>query len=114
MKTTKKAKPLLTSTIGDLTDRTCGFCGLNLQFTKVDRSAKTAWLSCPIFLSERKFSKNEHSSFTVPLDETGYVAGDEEKFSLPAKDASAQKRPQHDRPEKTGHPPGAFGRRGSS
>lgn len=112
MKQNKNAKLLAQATVGDLTDRKCGFCGLNLQLAEVDLGEKTAWLSCPTFMSERKFSKNEHSSFTVPLKETGYVEGDENKVHHPLKEGVAHKDAQsHDRPEITERPPGPFGKR---
>lgn len=114
MKMKKRAKPLAEATLGDFTDRKCGFCGLDLQFAEVDPDEKKAWLSCPVFMAEREFSKNEHSSFAVPLDETGYVEGDEKKAHHPLKEGVSPKKLHHDKPEVTGHPPGAFGKRGKT
>ena len=114
MKLKKNAKPLIRATLGDLTtDRTCGFCGLNLQIATVDPEEKLAWLSCPAFLAKREFSKNEHSSFAVPLYATGYVPGDEKREAAEAllRNTSAARKRQHDRPKKTAQPAGAFSRR---
>ena len=111
MKMKKNAKLLSEATVGDLTDRKCGFCGLNLQFAEADIDEKKAWLSCPTFMSEREFSKNEHSSFAVPIEQTGYQAGDETKVHHPLKEGVPAKKMQHDAPKKTAQPAGGFGKR---
>lgn len=111
MKMKKQAKPLVEATIGDITDRKCGFCGLYLQFAEVDPGEKVAWLSCPTFMAEREFSKNEHSSFSVPLKETGYVEGDENKPHAPLREGVPAERPHHDRPKVVAPPSGPFGKR---
>lgn len=79
MKLKKHAKPLAEATIGDLTERKCAYCGLYLQFAEVDHEEKVAWISCPTFLSNPEFNRDQHSSYTVPLAETGYHEGDEAK-----------------------------------
>ena len=98
MKTGKKAKPLGEATVLELTDRKCGFCGLNLLFAKVDVEEKAAWLVCPTYEAQREFSKNEHSAYKVALSETGYQAGDEAKEAQSVKAGAAGKRAHHDRP----------------
>ena len=111
MQIKKHAKPLHEATIGDLTDRKCGFCGLNLQFAEVECSENKAWLSCPIFMSERGLSQREHSSYAVLLKETGYQMGDEEKLRKRLKENMPSKKQQHDQRKKTAQPAGSFGRR---
>lgn len=111
MKIKKHAKPLAEATIGDLTDRKCGFCGLYLQIVDVDPAEKVAWLYCPVYLEEREFSKNEHSSYAVALKDTGYVKGDEEKVPPLLKGAAPPERLHHDRPKTVAPPPGGFGKR---
>ena len=111
MQIKKHARPLHEATIGDLTDRKCGFCGLNLQFAEVERSENQAWLSCPTFLSERGFSQREHSSYAVLLKETGYQMGDEEKLQKRLKESMPSRKLQHDQPKKTAQPAGSFSRR---
>lgn len=114
MKLKKNAKPLIRATLGDLiTDRTCGFCGLNLQITKVDPKENLVWLSCPAFFGKKEFSKNEHSSFAVPLYASGYVPGDEKSEAAEAlqRNAAVARKRQHDRPKKTAQPAGGFSRR---
>lgn len=98
MKLKKNAKPLSEATIGDITELKCGFCGLYLQFAEVDQGEKVAWLSCPTFMAEREFSKNEHSSYSVPLAETGYREGDEAKEHRVIKEPHETGRLHHDRP----------------
>ena len=98
MKTGKKAKPLGEATVLELTDRKCGFCGLNLLFAKVEVEEKAAWLVCPTYEAQREFSKNEHSAYKVALSETGYQAGDEVKEAQSVKTGAAGKRAHHDRP----------------
>ena len=98
MKTGKKAKPLGEATVLELTDRKCGFCGLNLLFAKVELEEKAAWLVCPTYEAQREFSKNEHSAYKVALSETGYQAGDETKEAQSVKAGAAGKRAHHDRP----------------
>ena len=109
MRMKKNSKPLSEATIGDLTDQKCGFCGLLLEFSGVQREEKLAWLSCPTFMAEREFSKNEHSSYAVPLVETGYKAGDEAKMHRPLKEGQDTGRMHHDRPNMTA-PPKAVGK----
>ena len=46
MKMKKNAKLLSEATVGDLTDRKCGFCGLNLQFAEADVAEKKP--GCPV------------------------------------------------------------------
>ncbi|MDD4084300.1 MAG: hypothetical protein PHQ31_01975 [Acidaminococcaceae bacterium] len=103
MKTWKKVKPLQTATIKDHTAETCGFCGMNLIFAEADIAEGLAWLSCPVFLAEREFSKEEHSSFSVPLAETGYRAGDELKNQEPINEKTDAKnnKKHHDKPNIT-------------
>lgn len=108
MKMKKNAKPLSAATIGDLTDHKCGFCGLNLKLSEVDLGEKLAWLSCPTFLADREFSKDEHSSYSVNLSETGYREGDEAKIAKPLKEANQTERLHHDRPNVSA-PPKAIG-----
>lgn len=108
MKMKKNAKPLPEATVGDLTDRKCGFCGLNLKFAEVDHEEKIAWISCPTYLAEREFSKDEHSSYSVPLTETGYRAGDETKMQGQLKEPHEAGKVHHDRPNMTA-PPKAIG-----
>lgn len=76
MNTKKHAKPLAEATIGDLTDRKCGNCGLSLKFEEANLNDNLAWLSCPKFLASGD-TADRHSSYSVPLAETGYRAGDE-------------------------------------
>jgi len=104
MKMKKNAKPLAEATIGDLTERKCGFCGLYLQFSEVDHGEKVAWLSCPTFMAEREFSKNEHSSYAVPLADTGYQEGDEGKMHRILKEGHESDREHHDRPNVSAPP----------
>lgn len=109
MKMKKNTKPLSEATIGDLTDQKCGFCGLYLEFSDVELDEKLAWLSCPAFMAEREFSKNEHSSYAVSLEKTNYHAGDETKLHRPLKEAGEETgRLHHDRPNMTA-PPKAVG-----
>ena len=110
MKMKKNAKPLSEATIGDLTDQKCGFFLLYFEFSKVEREERQAWLSCPQFMAEREFSMNEHSSFAVPLTDTGYKVGDELKKYRPLKQAHDTGRMHHDRPNMTA-PPKAIGKR---
>ena len=104
MKTNKKAKPLSEATIGDITQAKCGFCGLNLKFSEVDCENKLAWISCPTFLAEREFSKDEHSSYSVPLTDTGYQENDENKPHRMTKVPHETDRLHHDRPNTTAPP----------
>lgn len=104
MKMKKNAKPLIEATIGDLTDMKCGFCGLNLKFAEVDHEEKIAWISCPTFMAAREFSKDEHSSYSVALSETGYHEGDETKPHRLLKEAHETDRLHHDRPNMTAPP----------
>ena len=108
MKMKKNAKPLSAATIGDLTELKCGFCGLNLKFAEVDHEEKLACVSCPTFMAEREFSKDEHSSYSVPLAQTGYHEGDVVKPHRLLKEATETERPHHDRPNVTA-PPKAIG-----
>lgn len=110
MKMKKTAKPLASATIGDLTDQKCGFCGLYLEFSDVQKEEKRAWLSCPSFMAEKEFSKNEHSSYAVDLNRTAYNEGDELKMHRPLKEAHETDRLHHDRPNMTA-PPKAFGKK---
>lgn len=104
MKTKKSAKPLHEATVGDLTDRKCGFCGLNLIFAEVDHEEKLAWISCPTFIAEREFSKNEHSSYAVLLADTAYQEGDEAKSHRLLKEPHETNRLHHDRVNMTAPP----------
>ena len=104
MKMKKSAKPLSEATVGDLTDRKCGFCGLNLKFADVDLGEKVAWISCPTFLSNREFSKDEHSSYSVLLSETGYHEGDETKPHGQVTEFHETDKLHHDRPNMTAPP----------
>ena len=104
MKTNKTAKPVSQSTIGDLTDAKCGFCGLNLIFVEADLEEKVGWLSCPTYIGERKFYKEEHSSYSVPLTETGYQAGDEAKSHRALKEPRETGRLHHNRINMTAPP----------
>lgn len=108
MKINKNAKLLSQATVGDLTERKCGFCGLNLIFSEVDHEEKIAWISCPTFIAEREFSKDEHSSYSVPLADTGYHDGDETKPHRLLKEPAETDRSHHDRPNTTA-PPKAIG-----
>ena len=108
MKMKKNAKPLSAATIGDLTELKCGFCGLNLKFADVDHEEKLAWISCPTFMAEREFSKDEHSSYSVPLAQTGYHEGDVVNPHRLLKEAAETERLHHDRPNVTA-PPKAIG-----
>lgn len=98
MKTGKKAKPLGQATVQELTDRKCGFCGLNLLFVKVEVEEKAAWLVCPTYEAQREFSKNEHSAYKVALSETAYKPGDEAREEQSVKTSAVGKREHHDRP----------------
>ena len=89
MKTGKKAKPLGEATVLELTDRKCGFCGLNLLFAKVEEEEKAAWLVCPTYEAQREFSKNEHSAYKVALSETAYKPGDEARGEQSVKTSAA-------------------------
>ena len=104
MKTNKTAKPLSQATIGDLTDHKCGFCGLNLIFVEADKGEKVGWLSCPTYVGEREFSKDEHSSYSVQLAETGYQEGDEAKSHRVLKEPLENVRLHHDRVNMTSPP----------
>lgn len=104
MKMKKNAKPLVEATIGDLTEAKCGFCGLNLIFVEVDPEEKLAWISCPTFIAEREFSKDEHSSYSVPLADTGYQEGDEAKSHRLLKEPHETGRLHHDRINMTAPP----------
>ena len=75
MKLKKHAKPLYEATVGDQTDHKCGNCGLFLVFEEADLNEKIAWLSCPTFISSGG-AKDEHSSYSVKLSDTGYKDGD--------------------------------------
>lgn len=104
MKTNKTAKPVSQATIGDLTDQKSGFCGLNLIFVEADKEEKVGWLSCPTYVGERKFYKDEHSSYSVPLAETGYQEGDEAKSHRVLKEPRENGRLHHDRINMTAPP----------
>lgn len=102
MKMKKNVKPLKEATVYDLTDQTCGFCGLNLLFEEVDAEEELAWLSCPTFIGEREFSQDEHSSYSVPLADTAYKPGDELREHQPLKEGKEPAgRLHHDRPNLT-------------
>lgn len=62
--------PLAKATLCDLTDRTCQ-CGKNLEMHDIDTLESIAWLSCPEYQS----SDDEHTSYSVPLSDTGEALG---------------------------------------
>ena len=101
MKTKKHVKPLKEATVYDLTDETCGFCGLNLMFVEADTKDGLAWLSCPTYIGEREFSQDEHSSYSVPLSDTAYKPGDELKEHQNLKEPKNEGRQHHDIPNMT-------------
>ena len=101
MKMKKHVKPLKEATVYDLTDETCGFCGLNLMFVEVDTKECLAWLSCPTYIGEREFSQDEHSSYSVPLSDTAYKPGDESDEHQDLKEPKDEGRLHHDRPNMT-------------
>ena len=101
MKTKKHVKPLKEATVYDLTDETCGFCGLNLMFVEADTKDGLAWLSCPTYIGEREFSQDEHSSYSVPLADTAYKPGDELKEHQHLKEPKDEGHLHHDRPNMT-------------
>jgi hypothetical protein len=60
-------KDLSLATVGDITTRTCELCGKYLELHEIDRAENIGWLSCPEYLN----GHDEHTSYSVPLRETG-------------------------------------------
>ena len=71
---------------------------------EADLEEKVGWLSCPTYVGERKFYKDEHSSYSVPLAETGYQEGDEAKAHRVLKEPRENGRLHHDRINMTAPP----------